>query len=233
MFQSKGVFRLFNVKLASFKEFLSKYNFSYQVSTDDDGVCFKYDLSGLSPFDMDLFYKSFIKEFGNKIYAETDISLINQLFTILRIRGLKISVAESFTGGRISSLITSISGASEIFYEGIVCYNELSKNRRLGVKEETLKRKNPVSEEVAHEMCLGLLNGGLADISLSTTGIAGPNSDSSGYPVGLCYFGVATKNKSAVYKYMLSGTRDEIINKGVKTALFLTIKALRDGSFDV
>ncbi len=233
MFDTSGVFKLFNVKLSVFKEFLSKYDFSYNVTTDDDGVKFEYDFKSLSVGEMDCFYKAFLRDFGDKIYAETDVSLINQLFNILKIRGLKISVAESFTGGKISSLITSISGASSIFYEGVVCYNELSKNKRLGVKLDTLKRKNPVSEEVANEMCLGLLNDSLADISISTTGIAGPNSDDSGYPVGLCYFGVATKKKSAVYKYMLGGSREEIINKGVKTALFLTVKALRDGSFDV
>ncbi len=233
MFESKGVFKLFNVKLSTFKEFLSKYPLNYSVTTDDDGVRFEYDLSGLSLFEIDGFYKAFIKDFGDKIYAETDVGLLDQLIAILKLRGVKISVAESFTGGRISSLITSISGASAIFYEGVVAYNEFSKNKRLGVKEDTLKKHYPVSEEVAHEMCLGLLKDSLADIAVSTTGIAGPNSDDSGYPVGLCYFCVGSKKRSAVYKYMLSGSREEIINKGVKTALFLTVKALRDGSFDV
>ena len=99
--------------------------------------------------------------------------------------------------------------------------------------ESTLKRCYPVSEDVAREMASGILKGGDADIAVSTTGIAGPNSDNSGFPVGLCYFGVSTGEKTAVYKYKLKGSREEIINKGVKIAMFLAIKALKDGKFNL
>ncbi len=233
MIGSSGVFKLFNVNLTRLKEFLNDFKNVVTVTTCDDEIKVEYDLSVLSTLDRDRFYRGFIENFGDSIFAETDVDLKTQLFQILKLRGIKISVAESFTGGLLSSTITKMSGASSVFYEGVVCYNEESKHRRLGVLESTLKRCYPVSEEVAREMANGLLKSGEVDISISTTGIAGPNSDNSGFPVGLCYFGVATNNKTAVYKYKLNGSREAIINKGVKIAMFLAVKALRDNTFDI
>lgn len=233
MIENKGVFKLFNVNIVKLKEFLNDFIFNINVTFNEEEVTVEYDLNGLSLLDRDKFYKGFIKNFGDRIFAETNVDLTTQLFSILSLRGLKISFAESFTGGLLSSTITRISGASNVFYEGVVAYNENAKHRRLGVSEKTLKRCYPVSEDVAREMAVGLLNSGEADIAVSTTGIAGPNSDNSGFPVGLCYFGIATHKKTAVYKYKLTGSREEIVKKGVKTAMFLTVKALRDGSFDV
>ena len=233
MIGSNGIFKLFNVNLLKLKEFLKDFPHATNVSCCDDEVKIEYDLSGLSIADRDKFYKGFIENFGGSIFAETDVDLKTQLFQILNLRGIKISFAESFTGGLLSSTITKMSGASNVLYEGIVCYNEISKHKRLGVLESTLKRCYPVSEDVAREMANGLLKDSEAEIAVSTTGIAGPNSDNSGFPVGLCYFGIATHNKTAVYKYKLKGNREEIINKGVKIAMFLAIKALRDNTFDV
>ena len=233
MIENKGVFKLYNVSALKLKDFLNGFSLGYDLSTYDGEVKLEYDLSTLSILDRDKFYKGFISNFGDKIFAESDISLANQLFYILNLRGLKIAFAESFTGGLLSSTITKIPGASKIFYEGVVAYDEDAKHKRLGVSEKTLKRCYPVSEDVAGEMAVGLLGSNKADITISTTGIAGPDSDNSGFPVGLCYFGIATSKKTAVYKYKLTGNREEIINKGVKTAIFLAIKALRDGSFDV
>ena len=226
MIESSGVFKLFNVNIKKLKEFLSLFPNVVNVTAFDDEVKIEYDLSPLSVIERDNFYKGFIENFGGSIFAETDVDLKTQLFSILKLRGIKISFAESFTGGLLSSTITKISGASSVLYEGVVCYTEESKHRRLGVLESTLKRCYPVSEDVAREMASGILKGGDADIAVSTTGIAGPNSDNSGFPVGLCYFGVSTGEKTAVYKYKLKGSREEIINKGVKIAMFLAIKAL-------
>lgn len=233
MIEYKGIFKLFNVSLVKLKDFLNNYPQVAVVSQLDGEVKVEYDLNSLSIAQRDKFYKGFLENFGSQVYAEVDVDLKTQLFEILKFRGIKISFAESFTGGLLSSTITKMSGASSILYEGIVCYTEESKRKRLGVKESTLKRCYPVSEDVAREMANGLLEGGEADIAVSTTGIAGPNSDNSGFPIGLCYFGIATHNKTAVYKYKLKGSREEIINKGVKTAMFLAVKALRDGSFDL
>ena len=150
------------------------------------------------------------------------------LVGLLKDKNLVVSVAESFTGGNISAKITSVSGASSVFYEGIVAYNENSKSARLGVENKTLSEFKPVSYQVASQMAQGLLAGGNARIGLSTTGIAGPNSDDSKFPVGLCFIGVCLGDRTFVYKYNFSGDRAEIVQKGVQTALNLLIFKLKN-----
>ena len=166
----------------------------------------------------------FIENFIPKNYDEPEKVLVS----LLKEKNLVISVAESFTGGNISAKITSVSGASSVFYEGIVAYNERAKNARLGVLNQTLEEFKPVSYQVASQMAQGLLNGGNAQIGLSTTGIAGPNSDDSNFPVGLCFIGVCISGKTTVYKFNFSGTRAEIVQKGTATALNLLINKLKN-----
>lgn len=153
------------------------------------------------------------------------LTLSAKLSDVLRQQGKILSTAESFTGGRIASAIVSISGASEIFHEGIVSYSNMSKMQRLGVKEATLINHGAVSEQCCKEMALGLLEFG-ADVGVSTTGIAGPKSDNTLKPVGLCYIGVATKQSVKVYEYFLKGDREEITQTAVCFALQNTIEIL-------
>ena len=148
---------------------------------------------------------------------------------LLKIRGKKISVAESFTGGAISKRITSVSGASRVYFEGLNTYNETSKQKRLGVSTITLNTMGAVSDQTAYEMAAGLIATGDCDISIATTGLAGPNTDSSGLPVGLCYIAIGTKETVFVYRYKFDGTRQEICEKAVNYALFLAFKQLKNG----
>ena len=151
-----------------------------------------------------------------------DKNVENQLIAGLIAKNMKISCAESFTGGEIIRRLISVSGASKAIVEGIVAYSEYAKQKRLGVKGETLEKFKPVSKEVALEMLNGI--DGDCDLALSTTGLAGPNSDDSGFPVGLCYIGVSVNGKRAVYEYNFKGTREEIIRQGAETALSLALK---------
>ena len=151
-----------------------------------------------------------------------------ELISILKSKGLTISTAESFTGGSIASKLTSVSGASSVFYEGIVAYNENAKAKRLGVTVDTIKRCHPVSYEVALEMAKGLIESKNCQIGISTTGIAGPNSDESGFPVGLCYVGIAYKDNVTVYKFNLQGSRQEIVEKGSNLAINLAINTIKN-----
>ncbi len=151
----------------------------------------------------------------------------NLLYQKLLEKNQKISFAESFTGGRLVSSIINIPGASQVVNEGVVCYSNLSKQKRLGVKEETLKSVGAVSYEVAEQMVKGLLKGGDCDVAVSTTGIAGPKSDDTLKPVGLCYIGVATKDKIKVEKLLLDGDREKITETAKNTALLLAIDILK------
>ena len=157
---------------------------------------------------------------GDTVYALEDVTLEEQLVTLLKVRGKKISVAESFTGGGLARRIVSVAGASEVYFEGLNTYDERSKIKRLGVSEFTLGTKGVVSDQTAYEMALGLLNTGDCDIAIATTGFAGPKSDRYGNPVGLCFIAVGTKEKITVYRYKFDGGRSEITEKGINYALY-------------
>ena len=167
-----------------------------------------------------------ISQLKEDIYAETDQTLSERLFDILKVKNLTMSTAESFTGGRIAQEMVKNSGASAVFNEGIVCYSNQSKINRLGVKTDDLTRDGAVSSIVAYEMAVGLLNSG-ADVAIATTGIAGPKSDNTNKPVGLCYIAVGTKEGVHTYKYNLSGTREQITERAKNIATFLAIKRIK------
>ncbi len=171
--------------------------------------------------------RDIVFELKENIYAEFDTSLTERLFDLLKLKNLKISTAESFTGGRVVSSIISNSGASSCVQEGIVSYSNLSKIKRLGVIDNDLKKEGAVSSIVAYQMALGLLKTGDCDIAISTTGIAGPKSDDTIKPVGLCYIGIGMKDGVHTYRYNFTGTREEITETAKNTALFLAIKKLK------
>lgn len=227
-----GVYKLFAVPEEELKTFLNEQGLTFSLTHDYSDYLLKIDMESLSDIQIDNVQKGLLKNFSKYIYAESDISLQEQLVKILSIRNVKVSTAESFTGGRVSSLITSVSGSSKVFYEGIVAYSPDAKHKRLGVKEETLEEFKPVSSQVATEMIAGLLNNG-SDLAISTTGIAGPNSDDSDFPVGLCYIGIGSNSKVSVFKHKLKGDRKDICKCGANLALFHAIMALRSGKYDI
>ena len=168
-----------------------------------------------------------VENLDENIYAMDDTPLEEQLVRLLKLRGKKISVAESFTGGGVGQRIVSVSGASAVYYEGLNTYAESSKIGRLGVSEYTLRTHGAVSQETAYEMAAGLLAAGNCQVAISTTGLAGPKSDASGLPVGLCCIGVGVEDKVYVYRYRLDGDRETITKTAINYALFLACKQLK------
>lgn len=168
-----------------------------------------------------------VADLDEYIYALDNISIAERLFQLLKLRRMKICVAESFTGGGICRKLVAIPGMSSVFYEGLNTYSNQSKIDRLGVKELTLKQHGAVSAETAYEMAEGLIGQGNCDISVATTGIAGPKSDGTKKPVGLCYIAVGLKENVFVYQYNLEGNRDNITNTAINYALFLAYKHLK------
>lgn len=138
---------------------------------------------------------------------------------MLKERGLKIAVAESCTGGLISSRITDISGASDYFEAGITTYSNESKIRLLNVPEDIIDRYGAVSEETAKSMAEGVKKTLHADIGVSVTGIAGPTGGTEGKPVGTVFIGLATKKATYVRKFFFDGNRLEIRRKTSDAAL--------------
>lgn len=117
-----------------------------------------------------------------------DKTVTNVVELLIR-RGLTIATAESCTGGLLSELITSVSGASEIFELGLCTYSERMKSRFLEVPEELIANHGVVSREVALAMVRGLKKCSNADICISVTGIAGPGGGTAEVPVGTVYLG--------------------------------------------
>ena len=124
--------------------------------------------------------------------------------------GLKLSLAESCTGGMIGCRITSISGASSFFLGSAVTYSNESKEKILGVSHKSLMDHGAVSEAVAKEMAEGSLRIYGSDIAASVTGIAGPNGGTPEKPVGTVWMAVTDGKRSIAYENHFEGSRDEI-----------------------
>ncbi len=164
----------------------------------------------------------------DNIYAEFDTSLGERLFDVLKLKRLRLAVAESFTGGKVVSEVIKNPGASEFVQEGIVSYSNQSKIKRLGVVAQDLSKHGAVSSVAAYQMAAGLLKNTDVDVAIATTGIAGPKSDNTEKPVGLCYIAVGTREGVHTYRYNLNGSRENITETAVNTALFLAIKKLKN-----
>ncbi len=122
----------------------------------------------------------------------SDLSV--KLVRLCRERDLKVSTAESCTGGMISAAITSVSGSSDVIELGVCSYSNRIKREVLGVREETLDNFTEYSDECAREMAMGAVTVSGADFGVSTTGIAGPTGGTEEKPVGLVYISAAGKD---------------------------------------
>ncbi|MGN1103479.1 MAG: CinA family protein [Candidatus Coproplasma sp.] len=171
--------------------------------------------------------RGLVESLGEYVYALEDISLAEQLFRLLKLRRLKISIAESFTGGGVGKSLVDVPGVSEVYFEGLNTYSNEAKMSRLGVSEMTLKQHGAVSAETAYEMAEGLIKTGNCQLSISTTGIAGPKSDNTSKPVGLAYIGIGLGEDISVYKFNFKGDRDTISRTAINQALFLAYKRIK------
>ena len=137
---------------------------------------------------------------------------------------LKISFAESCTGGFLSSSITSISGSSKVFTIGLVTYSNQAKINILKVPKKTIIKYGAVSYETCLSMVKNLSKISKTNISLSITGVAGPKGGTRDKPVGLVYIGIKKGNKTFVKKYLFKNKKRNLIQKlTVKEALNLIL----------
>ena len=135
----------------------------------------------------------------------------------LKEKNMKVATAESCTGGLIAKRITDVPGASEVFDCGIISYANEIKHRVLGVSEDDLNKYGAVSEPVARQMAQGALKVSGADIAVSVTGIAGPDSDSTNKPVGLVYIGLADRDNVWV-RELRTSRKDRSYNRYVSAS---------------
>lgn len=163
---------------------------------------------------------------GENVYATEDISIEDVVAKLLIENKYTVSTAESCTGGMIASTLINYPGISEVFMEGAVTYSNEAKHKRLGVKNETLEKYGAVSEETAREMAIGIAKEANTDVSIVTTGIAGPGGGTEEKPVGLVYIGVYVKGKVKVEKHIFKGNRSKVRNQATITALDILRRCL-------
>ena len=153
---------------------------------------------------------------------------MNSLIRLLTKKKLKISFAESCTGGQLASTITSISGASKVFTLGLVTYSNQAKIKVLKVNKSIIKKYGAVSHECCYAMVNNLSKISKANINVSITGIAGPKGGTKKKPVGLVYIGVKKGNKTEINKCLFkSKNRSSIQRATVKKALDLILRATK------
>ena len=153
---------------------------------------------------------------------------MKSLTKLLIRKKIKISVAESCTGGLLASAITSISGASKIFDLGLITYSNQAKIKILKINKKIIKKHGAVSYECCYAMVNKLSKISKANINVSITGIAGPRGGTKKKPVGLVYIGVKKGAKIEINKFLFKSKKRSSIQKAtVKKALNLVLRAAK------
>jgi nicotinamide-nucleotide amidase len=151
---------------------------------------------------------------------------IHALAKLLIDDNLTISVAESCTGGALTSALTSVSGASSYFDRGYIAYSNKAKVDMLKVDSQVIGTKGAVSEAVAIAMVKGVVGQSDSDVAVAITGIAGPTGGTKEKPVGTVCFGFCVKNNLSTNTQSFQGSREEIVNQSVDFALNHLISSL-------
>lgn len=141
-------------------------------------------------------------------------------------KGLKLTFAESCTGGLLSSLITDVPGASRVFVGGAVTYANEAKRDIIGVRQSSLDAYGAVSEQVAREMAAGVCKAFSAEVSASITGVAGPGGGSAEKPVGTVHIATCVQGVVSHQHFVFSGDRASIRQQSAEAAISLLIDAL-------
>ena len=171
--------------------------------------------------------KEIKRRFGKYIYSTKEkITLEMSVVNLLEKNELTISTAESCTGGLLAGRLINVPGVSDVYKEGFITYTNKAKRKPLGVNKSTLKKYGAVSEQTAKEMAVGAALAADTDISISVTGIAGPDGGTNEKPVGLVYVGVCIKDIVHVEEFRFSGDRANVREQTVISALGLLRKCI-------
>lgn len=145
-----------------------------------------------------------------------------QVLTALE--GKTLATAESCTGGMIGAALTSVPGASKVYKGGVISYWSEVKEYLLGVEPQDLQTLGPVSMQVAASMARGARKALHADVAVSVTGLAGPDGDEFGRPVGTVFVGFDNGTKSVVKQHRFNGDREAVRQQAAKAALELILE---------
>jgi len=172
---------------------------------------------------IDGFIQRVSEHYSDKVIVAED--LVRHIIDALLAADLKITLAESCTGGLLAYSFTSHAGASTVFEGSLVTYSNILKERWLAVEKKTLVDNGAVSEAVVSEMCEGALDVAKADYALAVSGVAGPDGGSREKPVGTVVIGVRSKTHEKVVRCHFDGDRNYIQKQSVMTALKMLVLA--------
>lgn len=173
--------------------------------------------------------RGFIEEHAGEYVFGSDRQTLEEVVGgLLRDNGLKVSVAESCTGGLITDKITNIPGSSDWFERGVVTYSNESKTELLGVDESVLRKHGAVSRECAEAMADGIRKRSGGDIGISTTGIAGPSGGTKEKPVGLVWVGISSDVGTFAHDFHFGGNRIRTKQRTAQAALDMLRRRLCD-----
>jgi nicotinamide-nucleotide amidase len=165
---------------------------------------------------------------GRYVYGESSTDLAEVVLDLSRRKGVRITVAESCTGGMLGARLTAVAGSSDVFLGGVIAYDNAVKREVLGVSDADLSEHGAVSEEVAVQMARGVRERLRADIGIGITGVAGPGGGTAAKPVGMVW--VALDGVGAgTWCLRLFGTREEVRQRAAQAALDLVRRGLESG----
>lgn len=230
-FYDTFVIKTFNKTEKQLRELLSEYiknrnkiTFSFSQSLMECDINIRYSSKMSKPL-VDYIIDGVSKTVSEFAYAYSDTALPQRAAEVLTAAKAKLSVAESFTGGAIAAALVKIPGISSVFKEGIVSYSNESKINRLNVSKDIISAFGAVSIETVYEMAANSLWQSGSDYCVATTGNAGPSSEKDG-ECGVCFIAAGNKNGIHIFKYVFPGTREEVIECGVKAALYHLVKKI-------
>jgi nicotinamide-nucleotide amidase len=210
-------------KLGNIEEIVGTGNLAFLPSPS--GVRLRIDVNGKSLSEINkkinVIENKIRQKAGEYIYGTEDDSLEEIMGKRLKKMRLTLSIAESCTGGLLSSKITDVSGSSEYFIGGIITYSNAAKIKQLGVKKSTIVRYGAVSEQTAKEMAENVRKKFKTDIGLSITGIAGPKGGTKDKPVGLVWIGYSDYRLTSSRKFLFGMNRAKNKLRAGTAALYI------------
>ena len=147
-----------------------------------------------------------------------------------QLKGKSLVTAESLTGGGIGAALTDIPGSSAVYKGGVICYNDWVKEQILGVSGDVLRSWGAVSPYTAEAMARGVQKLLQADVAVAVTGLAGPDGDDFGNPVGTVYIGYSDSRGAFAKHFQFSGDRDQVREQTILAALKIILEQLRSST---
>ncbi|MCI5936249.1 MAG: CinA family protein [Lachnospiraceae bacterium] len=144
-----------------------------------------------------------------------------RIAALLEEKNIKVSTAESCTGGLVAAALVNVAGISNWFEEGYVTYSNTAKQKLLGVDKDTLEQFGAVSEQTARQMAIGAAKAAGCQAAVATTGIAGPDGGTDEKPVGLVYIGAVVRDDVVIEKHIFKGDRADVRKQSTQAALEL------------